>query len=315
MQCNKLNGKFLKVKAKVSGFLIARIEKRATPEKTIVVTVKRKKNTILTSGLQYLLNAFQTYMSGVNYLGQNASSPGIVITTSSGQTITLSFLTAPVVSATSNSAILSFTVRDDSSSSYTTTSEELITTSAGYNIPIATANLSVTKQSDEILTLTWIITITVSTSININYIPTPLPQSGGWSCPGCGFGCSSGCDYCTESSANSLFSNSCGCCSPTGLSKQYQESNFITSTLFTDMFYNTYRIGKSNSFTTYVGTTLYIYILYCRTYFAVGINNFASESNGNACYTNSSSMYPIYLQVYSPTETAPYIGVQIEFTT
>jgi len=36
MQCNKLGKKFLKVRAKVSGFLIAKIEKRNTPEQVIV---------------------------------------------------------------------------------------------------------------------------------------------------------------------------------------------------------------------------------------------------------------------------------------
>jgi len=319
MQCNKLNGKFLKVKAKVSGFLIAKVEKRATPEKTIVVTVKHKKNTILTSGLQDLLNAFLTYMSGVTYLGTNASSSGIVITTSSGQTITLPFLTPPAISATSNSAILSFTVIDDSANSYTTANEELITTSAGYNIPIATANLSVTKQSDEILTLTWIITITVSTSSDIAFIPTPLPQGGGWTCSDCGGGCTS----CIQNNANSQYPTGCGGCSVLYLTQQYPQSSFVTSTLFTDMFYNTYGTGTSNSFTEYIGTTLYIYTLYCMEYFIAGYYNgkpaiaseYTSSCTNCGCELNSTYANPIYLQVYSPALTAPYIGVQIEFTT
>jgi hypothetical protein len=311
MQCNKLNGKFLKVKAKVSGFLIAKIEKRATPEKAIVVTVKRKKNTILTSGLQDLLNAFQTYMSGVNYVGENASSPGIVITTSSGQTITLSFLTPPAVSATSNSAIISFTVRDASTNSYTATSEELITTSAGYNIPIATANLSVTKNSDEILTLTWVITISISPSSDLAYIPTPAPQSGGISGCGC---INSQCGYCNLSYYTHYGNNSC---SLAGLSQKYQQSNFVTTQLFTDMFYNNYGIGSSNPLTYSYGTTLIIYANYCLPYFFVGAVSFITYDSSRviSCCTSGSPVTPVYLQIYSPSETAPYIGVQIEFTT
>jgi len=311
MQCNKLNGKFLKVKAKVSGFLIAKIEKRATPEKAIVVTVKRKKNTILTSGLQNLLNAFQTYMSGVNYVGTNASSPGIIITTSSGQQITLSFLTTPAVSATSNSAIISFTVRDASTNSYTATSEELITTSAGYNIPIATANLAITKNSDEILTMTWIITISISTSSNLAYIPTPTPQSGGIGGCGC---VGSPCSYCNLSYYIHYGNNTC---SLAGLSREYSQSNFVTTQLFTDIFYNNYGVGSSNPLTYSYGTTLIIFANYCLPYFFVGAVSFITYNPNNitACCTNGSPVTPIYLQIYSPTETATYIGVQIEFTT
>jgi len=317
MQYNKLGSgkRFLKVKAKVSGFLIARIEKRVTPEKRVVVTIKSKKNTILTSGLQNLLNAFQTYMSGVSYVGENASSSGIIITTSSGQTFTLSFVTTPGVSATSNSAIISFTVRDDSANSYTATSEELITQSAGYNIPIATANLSVTKQSDEILTLTWIITITISTSAEINYIPTPTPQSGGVG--GCAFtGESCVCSVCKYYSTGGT-----GGCSLTGLSNQYPQSNFITSSLFTDMFYNTYSEASPNPYTQVVGMTLYIYTPYSTTSgvtnFIVGAGDFVvyCPSNQRTCYTSNETTTPVYLQLYTSSETAPYIGVQIEFTT
>jgi len=315
MQCNKLGSekKFPKVRTKVTGFLVAKIEKRSIPEQVIIM---KKRNTILTTGLQNLLNAFQTYMSGVNYVGESASSPGIIITTSTGQQITLSFLTPPVVSVTSDSAILSFTVRDDSVNSYTATSEELITTSAGYNIPIATASLSITKNSDEILTMTWVIIISISTSGNIIYIPTLIPQSGGSNCgqP------SSGCSYCTESSANSEytnFNNICDTSTLVGLSAQYQQTNFITSTLFTDIFYNTYSKGSPNSFVQVVGTTLIIYTIYCMPYFLAGVNNFFTydPSTEKLCYFNNQNFTPVYLQVYSPTETAPYIGVQIEFTT
>jgi len=314
MECNKLGlGKrFLKVRAKVTGFLIAKIEKRNAPEQVIIV---KKRNTILTTGLQNLLNAFQTYMSGVKYLGENAPSPGIVITTSSGQQITLSFLTPPALSVTSNSAILSFTARDDTTNSYTGTSEELVTTSAGYNIPIATSNLSVTKDSDEILTMTWVITISVSPSGSIIYIPTLTPQGGGWSCPST----TSGCGHCVESGANSAFSTSWDGCSSSGLTSQYPQSSFVTTQLFTDMFYNTYGTGSSNPFTSYVDTTLYIYTLYCMEYFTAGIssrtNNFCSSNGSILCYTYSSGSNPIYLQVYIPNLTEPYMGVQIEFTT
>jgi len=314
MECNKLGlGKgFLKVRAKVSGFLIAKIEKRNTLEQVIVV---KKRNTILTTGLQNLLNAFQTYMSGVNYLGENAPSPGIVITTSSGQQVTLAFLTSPVISVTSNSAILSFTVRDDTTNSYTAVSEELVTTSAGYNIPIATTNLSITKNSDEILTMTWVITVSVSPSGNIIYIPTVTPQGGGWSCGSYGLVCGD----CVESSANSQWPTEAIACSPTGLSSQYPQTNFITSTLFTDMLYNTYGKGSSRVIPYVSGTTLIIYTLYCLEYFAVGVSNFATytpNSNiGTSCYNGSPNLNPIYLQVYMPSLTEPYMGVQIEFTT
>jgi len=323
MECNKLGlGKgFLKVRAKVTGFLIAKIEKRNTPEQVIVT---KKRNTISTTGLQYLLNAFQTYMSGVTYLGVNAPSTGIVITTSSGTQVTLSFLTPPAISLENNSIILSFTVRDDTTISYTATSEELITTSAGYNIPIATANLSITKKSDEILTMTWIITISVSTSGNITYLYNQSTFLGAVTCNGTAGGCS----YCTESGANSEYPTSGTGCSLYGLSSQYPQTNFVTQYLFTDMFYNTYGAGPSNPFTQVIGTTLIIYTLYCLKYFFAGINtttpNFVSydPSNNVSCYSLgrtggplATAVGPIYLQVYVPSLTEPYIGVQIEFTT
>jgi len=307
VECNKLGlGKgLLKVRAKVTGFLIAKIEKRNTPEQVII---SKKRNTILTTGLQNLLNAFQTYMSGVNYLGVNAPSSGILLTTSSGQQVTLLFLTPPAISLESNSIILSFTVRDDTTSSYTATSEELITRSAGYNIPIATANLSITKNSDEILTMTWIITISVSPSGNIQYLPTVNAQVDG-------------CSY-------SGYPGSCGCpqlpsyvisCSANGLLTQYPQTNLITSQLFIDMFYNTYGKGPSNSLTSYVNTTLYIYTYYCMEYFIVGLAYgqpaFLSYYGGSACFITNTYISETYLQVYSPSGTGQYIGVQIEFTT
>jgi hypothetical protein len=323
MECNKLGlGKgFLKVRAKVTGFLIAKIEKRNTPEQVIVT---KKRNTILTTGLQNLLNAFQTYMSGVNYVGENGPSQGIIVTTSSGQQITLPFFSTPAVSVTSNSSILAFIVRDDSVNSYTATSEELITTSTGYNIPIATASLSVSKNSDEILTMTWVITISISPSSGITYIPTLTPQNAGIS------GCTEtsagdACNLCTQSTANSQYGYNFEVCTPTGLTSQYSQTNFITSTLFTDMFYNTYSKGSSNSFTQVSNTTLIIYAIYCLPYFVAGITNnepvfVTISANGSSmCIAYSSySAIPIdiaYLQVYFPSETEPYVGVQIEFTT
>jgi len=311
MECGKLNGKFLKVKAKVSGFLIAKVEKRNTSEieKHASITIKSKKNTI--TGLQYLINAFLTYMRGVTYTGATAPSSGIAITISTGQTITLPLL-PPVISATNNSATISFIAVDGSSNSYTTTSEELITESAQNYIPIATANLSVTKQSDEVLTLTWVITITISTGTGIGYIPTPTPQSGGVG--GCqNYG--SGCGICSQSSANSLYPSNANGCSPGGLSSQYTSSSFVTTQLFTDMFYNTYYSGSSNSFVTFVNGIIYIYTLYCTEWFIAGPSVFASYKNGNVCYLNGTAVNPIYLQLYVPTQTAPYIGVQIELTT
>ena len=316
MECNKLGKRFLKVRAKVTGFLIAKIKKRNTPEQVIVT---KKRNTISTTGLQYLLNAFQTYMSGVNYLGVNAPSTGIVVTTSSGTQSTLSFLTPPAISLENNSIILSFTVRDDTANSYTVKSEELITTSAGYNIPIATANLSITKNSDEILTMTWIITISVSPSGNITYIPTLTPQEAGANCSYCGGGCS----FCNQTSANSEYAYGCSSsCQLYGLTSQYPQSNFVTSTLFSDIFYNTYSKGSSTSLTYASGTTLIIYTLYCLEYFVVGLwsnnpmfSNF--NSGGGGCFTPGTPdiVTTAYLQVYSPSQTASYIGVQIEFTT
>ena len=321
MVCSKLNGKFLKIRAKVSGFLIAKVEKRNTSEKSIVVTIKSKKNTILTSGLQDLLNAFTNYMSGLPYNGANAPSSGIVLTISSGQTITLSFSQSPTISAGSNTAVISFTAEDTSVSSYTAISEQLVTTSAGYNIPIATASLPVTKQSDEILSLTWIITVTISTSGGIIYVPAVSPQAGGVYCSGS----SGGCHYCASSSASSEYSQNSDGCSLHGVSAIYPETNFVVTQLFSDMFYNTYSTKPANSFTSYVNTTLYIYTQYCMQYFFAGLysgeSDFASydPSNGYFCCSNTNAglfgVYPIYLQVYYSTETQPYIGVEIVFTT
>jgi len=307
MQCSKLNNNFLKVKAKVSGFLIARIEKRNV--KPIPVIIESKKNTI--TGLQYLLNAFTTYMSNNEYLGQNETSSGISITTSSGQTFTLPFNIQPTVYATGTSAMISFTVMDDSSSSYTAVNEQLITKSAGYNIPIATASLSITKQSDEILTLTWIITISISTSGGINYIPTLTPQSSTIQCVGYG----NGCGICKESSANSLYPNIGGECVFEGFLSNYPQQNFVTTQLFTDIFYNTYGKGSSNPFTTYVNNSLYIYTPYCAEYFIVAFGNFMSYNGGSICFTGGININPIYLQIYMPSFTEPYMGIEIEFAT
>jgi hypothetical protein len=311
MECNKLNGKFLKVKAKVSGFLIARIEKRNTPKigKYAPVIIKSRKNTI--TGLQYLINAFLTYMRGVPYTGATAQSSGIFVTTSTGITYGLSLLTPPIVSATENSAIVSFIAMDDSSNSYTATSEQLITQSAGYNIPIATANLTVTKNADEVLTLTWVITISISTSGGIAYIPTSTPQPGGWNCSSPVGSCS----LCQNGSANSLYPSEWGGCSPFGLSSKYLETSFVTTQLFTDMFYNTYGTGSSNPFVSYSNGILYIYTLYCTEYFAVGINVFSTYQGGNLCFTANGVTNPIYVQVYLPTIVPTYMGVQIELTT
>jgi len=311
MECGKLNGKFLKVKAKVSGFLIAKVEKRNTPEieKHAPITIKSKKNTI--TGLQYLINAFLTYMRGVTYTGATAPSSGIAITTSTGQTTTLPFL-PPIISATNNSATISFIAVDGSSNSYTATSEELITESAQNYIPIATANLSVTKQSDEVLTLTWVITITISTGTGISYIPTPTPQSGGVGCAYYGY---NGCGICSQNTANSLYPTNGYNCSPSGLSSQYTNSSFITTQLFTDMFYNTYKTGSSNPFVTFVNGIIYIYTLYCTQWFVVGPSNFISYYGNTVCYLNAPGANPIYLQLFVSTQTEPYIGVQIELTT
>jgi hypothetical protein len=269
-------------------------------------------------------------MSNVTYVGATAALPGIVITTSSGQTYTLPFVNTPGVSATSDSAIVSFTVRDDSANSYTATSEELITTSAGNNIPIATTSLSVTKNSDEILTMTWVITVSISPSSNITYIPTPAPQYGG--AGNCTQG-SSPCSICPTSSTNSEYPNVDINCSLYGLASQYPNSNYVTTQLFTDIFYNTYSKEESNSFTYVSGTTLVIYTAYCSTYFfagggsgldglsTLGVGSFVAfnPSSKVACTTFSNTYIPIanpiYVQIYSPSETSSYVGVQVEFTT
>ena len=83
------------------------------------------------------------------------------------------------------------------------------------------------------------------------------------------------------------------------------------------MFYNTYGVGSSNPLTYSYGTTLIIYIRYCAPYFFAEATSFIiyDPSAVFACCTNGNPVTPIYLQVYSPTETAPYIGVQIEFET
>ena len=314
MECFKLNGKFLKIRAKVSGFLIAKVEKRNNPGiiKYAPVIIKSKKNTI--TGLQYLINAFLTYTRGVPYTGATAQSSGIFLTTSTGVTYGLSFLQPPSVSATENSAIIAFTALDDSANSYTAVSEQLVTQSAGYNIPIATASLTVSKNADEVLALTWVITISISTSSGITYIPTSTPQVGGT-------GCSSGpisCSACSQSSVNSLYPNSWSGCNLIGLSSKYPQTSFVTTQLFTDMFYNTYGTGSSNPFVTYVNGIIYIYTPYCSEYFFASYNNFESynPSSGLACWTGGNSgIGDIYLQVYLPTITPAYMGVQIELTT
>ena len=319
MECNKNNGKFLKVKAKVKGFLIIKKEKRNKPEQVIVM---KKRNTILSTGLQDLLNAFQVYMSGITYKGNNAPGAGIILTLSSSQQIALPFIETPTILTNNNSVTITFTAVDTSESSYTATSEELVTQSAGYNIPIATANLTMIKQSDEILILTWIITISISVSEDLMYIPLSTPSPAGvMYCTA-----SSGCNNCYESAINSEYSYSSSGCSPIGLTSQYPETNFVTSTLFSDIIYNTYGKNSLNLFTQVSGTTLIIYTLYCLEYFVAGLVQTQTQfigqfttfvPNEESCFTptRDSSVQVAYIQVYSPSETAPYIGVQIEFTT
>jgi len=165
-----------------------------------------------------------------------------------------------------------------------------------------------TKNSDEVLTMTWVITISISPSGNIIYIPSLTPQADGCSYSGIPGSC--GCSY---------LSGYVQSCSATGLLSQYPQTNLITSQLFTDIFYNTYGKGSSNGLTSYVNTTLYIYTGYCMAYFIVGLYYgspaFLSYSNGIACFNVNTYITSTYLQVYFPTETEPYIGVQIEFTT
>jgi len=319
MECSKLNAKLIKIKAKVKGFLIIKKEKRNKPEQVIVI---KKRNSILSTGFQNLLNAFQVYMSGATYKGKNANQAGIILTISPVQQITLPFASTPTISATENSAIITFSALDTSEDSYTATSEQLVTTSAGYNIPIATANITVTKNSDEILSFTWIITISLSIPPCIKYIPTTSPQSGGTNCNA--FYGSNPCYSCKISSANSLYQGYSSSCTLVGLSSQYPQTNFITTQLFTDIFYNNYTKPSLNMFTQVNGTTIVIYTMYCMPYFFVGIENnsgvFASFSNNNeiTCFSYSGSMSPevepIYFQVYFQNETQQYIGVQIEFT-
>jgi hypothetical protein len=211
--------------------------------------------------------------------------------------------------------MIEFIAIDDSSNSYTATSEQLNTKSAGNIIPIATANLTVTKNSNEVLTLTWIITITISTGTGIDYIPTPTPQISQWNCSGC----VNGCYNCTTSTADSLFSSSCGNCSTTGIVSKYPNTSFITSQLFIDMFYNNYGTGSSNPFVSYSNGIIYIYTLYCMTCFVVGVDNgspqFVSYQNTTICLTQNLTIQSVYTQICVLNQTEPYIGVQIEITT
>ena len=315
MECSKLNAKLIKIKAKVKGFLIIKKEKRNKPEQVIVI---KKRNSILSTGFQNLLNAFQVYMSGATYKGKNANQAGIILTISPVQQITLPFASTPTISATENSAIITFSALDTSEDSYTATSEQLVTTSAGYNIPIATANITVTKNSDEILSFTWIITISLSIPPYINYIPTTSNQEGGVSCS-YGFA-NPGCGTCVIRSANSLYPNNVDTCGVRGLSSQYPQTNFVTTQLFTDIFYNNYTKPSLNMFTQVNGTTIVIYTLYCMPYFFAGVSdgngNFVSydPSSSYACFVDYSLLNPIYFQVYFQNETQQYIGVQVEFT-
>jgi len=315
MECNKLNAKLIKIKAKVKGFLIVKKEKRNKPEQVVVI---KKRNTILSTGFQDLLNAFRVYMSGATYNGQNANQAGIILTISSVQQITLKFAGTPTISATDNSAVITFSALDTSESSYTATSEQLVTTSAGYNIPIATANITVTKNSDEILSFTWIITISLSIPPYIKYIPTTSNQEGGISCA---YGFSSpGCSSCEINSANALYPTNNNLCGLQGLSTQYPQTNFITTQLFTDIFYNNYIKGSTNLLTQVNGTTIVIYTLYCMPYFFAGVSlrsgNFVSYNpvNSLACFVSYNVLNPIYFQVYFQNLTQQYIGVQVEFT-
>jgi len=309
---------FPTVYAKVSGFIIAKTIDRYTRRQTdyIKVRISRKKNTII--GLQNLIDALATYMGGATYGGPNLSQSGIAITTTTGTQFTLPFTGPAGVSPTSSGAIVTFLATDNSNNSYNVASEELITQSAGANIPVATGSVPITKQSNEVLTIQWLINIDLSISGNLQYIPTSIPQQGGVSC-----GASGSCT-CVISSAQSQFSFGCSFSNAVGLTTQYPKISFVTTQLFTDMFYNSYSKGGSSSFIATTSNTIYIYSVYCSTYFFAGIVDgigcyiaaFGSASS-SVCSTATSATYDniIYLQLYYPQQPANYIGAQVVYST
>jgi len=309
---------FPKVFAKVSGFLIAKTIDRYTERETdyIKVRLSRKKNTIV--GISNLINAFQTYMGNTAYTGSTVSQAGIILTTTQGQQIPLSFAYAPILNANSGGATLIFVAYDNSTNAYTVSSEQLNTQSVGKYIELATNSVSITKQSSEILSVTWLINIDVSISGQLQYIPTSSPQGGGAGYTGSTYG---GCGICTTSSANSLFPQYQSPRSLTGLSSQYSTTSFVTTQLFTDMFYNGYSQGGNSNFIVTTSNTIYIYSLYCTQYFFAGVNNgngayaVYTTSSSTTCFINTCGPYPIYLQLYYPSQPANYIGVQVVYST
>lgn len=306
---------FPTIYAKVSGFLIARTIDRYTKRETdyIKVRLSRKKNTIV--GIPNLINAFNVYMGSVSYSGARASQAGIILTTSQGQQIPLSFTQAPTVNAgrTPSFASLTFTASDSTLASYTAIAEQLNTQSAGIPIELATNNVQITKQSNELLTITWTINIDISTSGNIQYQPTSLTTGGGVYCTG-----GSGSVSCAFYPPYQLFNGGACNCNLMDFSSSYPTSNFVTTQLFTDMFYNNYKQGGFANYTYITSNTVYIYSTYCNKYFFAGINNGSGNyiAYGGYCcsYTSSSQVNPIYLQLYYPTEPSSYIGVQITYS-
>jgi len=330
MSCNSKNLKFPltidelkeinfpKVFAKVSGFLIAKTIDRYTERETdyIKVRLSRKKNTIV--GIPNLINAFQTYMGNTAYTGSTVPQAGIILTTTQGTQVPLSFAYPPVITANSGGATLMFVAYDNSTNSYTVSSEQLNTQSIGKYIKLATNSVPITKQSSEILSVTWLVNIDVSISGQLQYIPTSYPQQGGVSCS------ASGDCGCVSTSARSQFPNGLYNCSAVGLTNENQNTSFVTTQLFTDMFYNSYSQGGDSIFIATTSNTIYIYSLYCTTYFFAGIANSSGNYvtsgtilNGSACadYTSQTSVNPIYLQLYYPQQPANYIGVQVVYGT
>ena len=146
-----------KAKVKVKGFLLI-FKKKKEEEKPILVA--RKRNQIL--NLQNVLTAFyNSITAGSLSVTKSSYTPGIIITTNTGNTISLSFLMVEQLPASGGASVL-FIAQDNSDNSYSTTSELLVTQIGAVAIDLATSNLSVTKASDEVLVFQWIITLTVT---------------------------------------------------------------------------------------------------------------------------------------------------------
>ncbi|CAH69422.1 hypothetical protein [Deltalipothrixvirus pozzuoliense] len=329
-KCKKM---LKRLTVKVSGYVVAKITKKGSEETKLKPLVMGKHNQIL--NLQSLLNAFVGNSSGVT---TSSYGEGITLLGANGESVAeLAFLTVTPQPTAGGGEVI-FTGLDISNSAYTTTQQVLTTESSGYDIEIATADLSFTKNSDEQLYMTWVISFTVTSNPdNVTIVPSlnmsfTVPPNGYYSAP-------SLCQY-TPDNGNLKAQSATGQSSPTTSNPSgYELTTLVTSLLFTWLIYSS-SPGASLEYLAFVGTNSLALAVETNTMGSVsgvqytattiGPNNFVTgnyifveSSNNWTVYTrvspnaNDSTISPVFVNaVYSGLfSECTFQGIVIQFTT